>query len=56
MDLPADVEGKVSDEGERPNGSDHVEALSKSITNGDAESPRDEHQFQKAIAAWRSKQ
>jgi len=55
MDSIAGANGKVSEESERQDGSDFVEVGIKGVENEDSGSSKDEHQFQKAIGAWRSK-
>lgn len=55
MDSTAGVNGRISWESERPDGSDHAHNENKVVGDGEPESSKHEHQFQKAIAAWRSR-
>ena len=55
MDISAASEGRASEEIERRDGSTQANNALGIASNGEVGSQRDEHQFQTAISAWRSK-
>lgn len=54
MDTSAAVEDRSSEDSERAYESAPNASVHRSSTNGEAPTQADEHQFQKAISAWRS--
>ena len=55
MDISAASEDKVSEEIDYGEGLTRGNGVDIAVTNGDTISQRDEHQFQTAISAWRSR-